>query len=78
MIYEWECKQCGHRSEVNRSIQDRAVPPNSEEGRHPQEDGSVHNVTWRRVFNSSVPFTALRDRGIFMDENGNYPPRKMD
>lgn len=36
-----------------------------------------HEPTWVRVFSASVPFQHLRQSGVFMDDNGNYAPRKV-
>lgn len=77
MIYEWKCKKCGHRVDVHRPISEYDRPPNSEEGRHPSEDGIVHDVQWVRVYSSSVPFEHLRNSGVFADDNGNFAPRKL-
>lgn len=79
MIYEWKCKTCGQIEEVERSIDDRGIPPAKKSTKKTLEEynkGCAHE--WVRVFNNSVPFQGLRDKGIFMDENGNYPPRKIE
>lgn len=77
MIYEWRCRNCSQTIDVFRDIDRRHIPPMDEEyGPETEECGGLHSYT--RSFNSSVPFQTLSDRGVFMDEHGNYPPRKID
>lgn len=77
MIYEWRCKDCGFETEVDRTIEQRHRGPDKELD-HNELCVSNGNAQWVRVYKSSTPFRVLRDRGVFMDEHGNYPPRKID
>lgn len=85
MIYEWQCKKCGAKVEVQRSLKDYMIPPTKEEGLHqipetakdsphwPGEPGD-----WERVISvAAVPFQHLRQAGVFADDNGNFAPRKI-
>lgn len=78
MIYEWKCDLCGLHIEIERPAEEYKSEPVLEEYEHEHEDGTPHE--WERCISSppSVPFIQLRDRGVFMDEHGNYPPRKID
>lgn len=80
MQYEWKCQSCGYVCTVQRALINRDISPDSTEGRHPMEDGGTHDVRWKRVITkpTAVPFRGLADKGVFMDQHGNYPPRSMD
>lgn len=74
MIYEWKCTACGEVQEVKRAVADYLVPPTDKQSR----DCKRHN--WKRIITKApgVPWNDLRDSGMFMDEHGNYAPRKLD
>lgn len=77
MRYDWKCRNCGLVVEVERPVSEHSKRPT--EAEIPDTDACIHG--WDRYFSTSnspsVPFQTLRDKGIFMDEHGNYPPRKM-
>lgn len=88
MIYEWKCRECGLVLEVMRDKEQWNKPPTEEEidgllcltgeaGNDVDFPWQYHD--WFRYISTApaVPFRALRDRGVFMDEHGNYPPRKI-
>ena len=76
MIYTWKCETCGFVAEIHRSVQEYLTPPTQIEANHPDD----HKPKWRKIIPGApgVPWQSLRDSGVFMDENGNYPPRSMN
>jgi hypothetical protein len=72
MIYEWKCGNCGELRTVKRPVKFYNIPPD--------DKCSCDKYEWTKVITTApgVPFQQLRDSGVFMDEHGNYPPRKMD
>ena len=63
MIYEWECKQCTMRTEVERGLDESMIPPSKDEGNHKFD---CTGAVYKRVFSSSTPFETLRDQGQFV------------
>lgn len=80
MIYEWRCKECGTVVTVERTVDQYMEPPTIAEARAQNMQCDPVDQAWEKVITKApgVPFGELRDRGIFMDEHGNYPPRKID
>jgi len=72
ITYTWKCTKCDVRCDVERELKNYGVPPTDAEC---MNDCSHE---WVKVlYAPNVPFTELRDKGVFMDEHGNYPPRSM-
>ena len=72
MIYEWKCRKCSEIVEVQRPKELWNVPP------QPSEVSGEHD--WFRYIGKppSVPFEHLKNAGIFPNQYGDIPPRKMD
>tara|TARA_Y100000114_G_scaffold50443_2_gene46057 strand:- start:10452 stop:10688 length:237 start_codon:yes stop_codon:yes gene_type:complete len=78
MIYEWKCSECNSKVEVERKLDDYNKPPTVNEARKKGCYCDIPDHCWVKVYNSSTPFKTLADKGVFMDQHGNYPPRKLD
>jgi len=79
MIYTWRCTECDAVCEVERPAQDYLLPPSQEEGE--QAVRTVHwdcKHEWKKVILTAppVPFEQLKGT-VFMNQNGDYPPRKV-
>lgn len=70
MIYSWKCKGCGRVTDIERPVAEYDKPP-----KHCPVCSK--DSKWVKVYNSSTPFVNLSDKGVFMDKNGNYPPRSI-
>lgn len=69
MRYDWKCRKCGVTVEVERSKDDWNVPPS---------DYKDHDYFRYIGKPPSVPFEHLKNAGIFPNQYGDIPPRKMD
>jgi len=69
MIYEWKCTKCGLHTDIDRPVSEYDVPPDKK---------CCRKGDWVKVYRSSTPFQLLKNAGIFPDQYGNIPPRKMD
>lgn len=74
MIYEWRCTGCKELVEVERPAADYMKPPEIMQSK----DCIRHN--WTKVITqpTAVPFQTLKNAGIFPNQYGDIPPRKMD
>lgn len=72
MIYTWRCEKCKEITEVDRRMSDSGVPP--DKCSHCKETKDLKKVI---LSPPPVPFEHLRNSGVFMDSNGNYPPRHV-
>lgn len=72
MQYEWKCEHCENVVTIKRPVRFH--------NKEPDEKCKCDKRVWKKVIKTApgVPFQTLRDRGIFMDEHGNFPPRKLD
>lgn len=62
MQYEWKCNVCEERVTVHRRLDDRDVPPTTEEVG--KTDDCLHPEWIRIISATSTPFEQLRDQGV--------------